>query len=133
MISPGSVWGGIQVNSGEKRMLFRSSPFRTTSRPPDLIIHSRRWSRYSRLNSPFSTSSATLAMPVVRAMAAISAVVSITDGLALARPRPGARPPPRGGGGPLPAGAVEERRHRQVAPAEGLAVEPLPRAELAFE
>jgi hypothetical protein len=39
---------GRYPKSGVKRMLPASSPFSTTSIPPDLIIHSSRWSRYSR-------------------------------------------------------------------------------------
>ena len=84
-------------------MLSRSSPFTTTSRPPDLIIHSSRWSRYSRLKSPFSTSSATLGMVAPSAFrAAMSATQAATDGRALARSSQAASFVPAAGGLPCP-------------------------------
>ena len=41
-----------QLNSFENRMLFFFIPSSTTSMPPERIIHSSRWSRYSRLKRP---------------------------------------------------------------------------------
>src|SRR5579875_3535167 len=100
-------------------MVPRRIPSSTISVPPLRSIHSRRWSRYSRLNWPEATSCGSISKPAIDSAAAASTCATL--GRARTRSSQPASADPGGGG------------RGEIAPAEGLAVEPRPPGELALE
>src|SRR5439155_991387 len=88
-----------QPSSALKRMLPLRMPSSTTSTPPLRIIHSSRWSRYSRLKSPDSTSCGSISKP--RMLSAAAAKAAVTLGRAHTRSSQAARRVPGPGGLPV--------------------------------
>src|SRR5204863_2741454 len=90
-----------QASSMLKRMLPLRMPSSTMSIPPLRTIHSRRWSRYSRLKSPDSMSCGSISKPCMLSAAAAKAAATL--GRALTRSSQAARRVPAGGGVPVEA------------------------------
>src|SRR5438093_9688823 len=90
-----------QASSMPKRMLPLRMPSSTISIPPLRTIHSRRWSRYSRLKSPDSMSCGSISKPCMLSAAAAKAAATL--GRALTRSSQAARRVPAGGGVPVEA------------------------------
>src|SRR5439155_23336041 len=86
-----------------KRMFFLRIPSSTISTPPLRIIHSRRWSRYSRTNWPDAMSCGSISKPPM--LAAAASTTAATLGRVRTRSRHAARREPSGGAWPTSAEA----------------------------
>src|SRR5207253_4420998 len=102
-----------------KRMFFLRIPSSTISTPPLRIIHSRRWSRYSRTNCPEAMSCGSISKPPMLAVAA--SATAATLGRVLTRPSQAARREPSGGAWPTrvdawTCGTTERSPHPKASP-----------------